>query len=68
MTLTPILQRLGLVLIGLGLVMGPIADPLHVTVVYTVAAFLLASSTAAELVLAGRRRGTPVHLSTRDAT
>lgn len=57
MNTTPLLQRLGLVLIGLGLVMGPIADPVHVTVVYATAALLLAYCSAADLLFAGRDRG-----------
>ena len=57
MNITPFLQRLGLVLIGLGLVMGPIADPAAVTVVYSTAAFLLAYCFAADLIFAGRDGG-----------
>ena len=56
MNITLLLGRLGLVLIGLGLVMGPIADPVHVTVVYATAALLLAYCSAADLLFAGRDR------------
>ncbi|KQP61299.1 hypothetical protein ASG40_00935 [Methylobacterium sp. Leaf399] len=56
MTMTPLLQRLGFVLIGVGLVMGPIADPLHVAVAHGTAVLLLGAASLSGLIVAGRTR------------
>ncbi|MBX9931486.1 MAG: hypothetical protein K2Y56_08095 [Methylobacterium sp.] len=62
MNLTPLLQRLGVVLIGLALAMGPIVGARDVTVVLLTGVLLLASSWATDLVLIGRGRLNPARL------
>ncbi|WP_019906608.1 hypothetical protein [Methylobacterium sp. 77] len=50
MSLSPYLQRLGIVLIAAALVMGPIADPMPVLIAYGTAGLLLATCSIVDLM------------------